>query len=153
MEATWRLGSTGSSSMRSTSTSCRESRHRQATLSSAHDPFPAVSRFRSPRGKRWNRPSKAQLGSKRAKQIWEPRPGRLKVDRPLELIQIDHTPVDVLVLTDDRQTILGRPWLTVAIDVATRCVLGIYLSMDAPSAVSVSLCIEHRIGADGLRTH
>ena len=87
--------------------------------------------------------SKAQLGSKRAKQIWEPRPGRLKVDRPLELIQIDHTPVDVLVLTDDRQTILGRPWLTVAIDVATRCVLGIYLSMDAPSAVSVSLCIEH----------
>jgi putative transposase len=87
--------------------------------------------------------AKAQLGSKRAKQVWEPRPGQLKVQRPLELIQIDHTPVDVQVLTDDRKTVLGRPWLTVAIDVGTRCVLGIYLSMDAPSSVSVSLCIEN----------
>jgi len=87
--------------------------------------------------------SKAQLGTKRTKQIWEPRPGQLKVQRPLELIQIDHTPVDVLVLTDDRLAVRGRPWLTVAIDVATRCVLGMYLTMDAPSSVSVSLCIEH----------
>jgi len=87
--------------------------------------------------------SKARLGSRLAKQTWEPRPGQLKVGRPLELIQIDHTPVDVLVLTDDRKSVLGRPWLSVAIDVATRCVVGMYLSMDAPSSVSVSLCIEH----------
>ena len=87
--------------------------------------------------------SKARLGSHLAKQKWEPRPGQLKVNRPLELIQIDHTPVDVLVLTDDRKSVLGRPWLSVAIDVATRCIVGVYLSMDAPSSVSVSLCIEH----------
>lgn len=68
-----------------------------------------------------------------------------RLGAPLELIQIDHTPADVLVLSDDRQEVLGRPWVTVAIDVATRCVIGMYISMDAPSSVSVSLCIEHAV--------
>mgnify|MGYP001000166097 CR=1 FL=1 len=50
-----------------------------------------------------------------------------------------------MVVSDDRLTVLGRPWITLAIDVATRCVLGMYISMDAPSSVSVSLCIEHAV--------
>jgi putative transposase len=36
-----------------------------------------------------NRLDAARLGSKAAKQRWEPRPGKLAVSRPLELIQID----------------------------------------------------------------
>lgn len=88
---------------------------------------------------------RAREGSKAAKQKWETRTGQLSIATPLELIQIDHTPADVIVLSDDRQTVLGRPWVTVAIDVATRCVVGMYISMDAPSSVSVSLCIEHSV--------
>ena len=88
---------------------------------------------------------RARMGSKAAKQRWEARTGKLEAGRPLELIQIDHTPADVLVLTDDRLEVLGRPWVTVAIDVASRCVLGMYITMDAPSSVSVSLCIEHAV--------
>lgn len=87
----------------------------------------------------------ARLGSKAAKQKGEVRTGRLVADRPLDLIQIDHTPADVMVLSDDRLTVLGRPWITVAIDVASRSVVGMYITMDAPSAVSVSLCIEHAV--------
>ncbi|MDR6935722.1 Mu transposase C-terminal domain-containing protein [Luteibacter sp. 3190] len=85
----------------------------------------------------------ARQGAKRADAHWRPVPGRLFVERPLDVCQIDHTLVDVMVVSDDRRTVLGRPWLTVAIDVATRCVLGIYLTMDAPSSVSVALCLEH----------
>lgn len=88
---------------------------------------------------------RARLGCKAAKQRWEARPGKLEAERPLDLFEIDHTPADVLVLSDDRLTVIGRPWVTVAIDVATRCVMGMYISMDAPSAVSVSLCIEHAV--------
>lgn len=88
---------------------------------------------------------RARLGSKAAKQKWEVRIGGLSVHKPLDLVQIDHTPADVLVLTDDRLDILGRPWVTVAIDVATRCVVGLYVSMDTPSATSVALCIEHMV--------
>src|SRR5690606_39226612 len=87
----------------------------------------------------------ARLGRKTASQKWEPRPGQLLANKPLELIQIDHTPADVLLLSDDRNTVIGRPWVTVAIDVATRCVVGLYISMDAPSSVSVSLCIERMV--------
>lgn len=84
-----------------------------------------------------------RYGSKRARQRWEPRPGSFFVERPLDVVQIDHTRVDIMVLSDDRRDVLGRPWLSVAIDVATRVVLGFYLSMDPPSAVSVGLCIAH----------
>lgn len=91
------------------------------------------------------RADRARLGRKAAKQKWEVRVGGLSVHKPLDLVQIDHTPADVLVLTDDRLNVLGRPWVTVAIDVATRCVLGIHVSMDAPSATSVALCIEHAV--------
>lgn len=85
----------------------------------------------------------AREGGPAAHQKWRPRVGGLKAERPLDLVQIDHTRADVMVLSDDRLEVLGRPWITLAIDVATRCVLGMYISMEAPSSVSVSLCIEH----------
>lgn len=62
---------------------------------------------------------------------------------PLDLVQVDHTPMD-LILVDplDREPI-GRPWLTVAIDVQSRCIAGFHIALDAPSAVSVGLCLTH----------
>jgi putative transposase len=62
---------------------------------------------------------------------------------PLDLVQVDHTPMD-LILVDplDREPI-GRPWLTVAIDVQSRCIAGFHVTLDAPSAVSVGLCVTH----------
>ena len=63
----------------------------------------------------------AREGGHAARQRWEPRTGGLFVSKPMDLIQIDHSPADVMVLSDDRLTVLGRPWVTVAIDVATRC--------------------------------
>lgn len=86
-----------------------------------------------------------RLGVQASKQRWEARPGQLKVTSPLAMVQIDHTLVDLMVLSEDRSHVIGRPWITVAIDVATRVVLGFYLSMHAPSSVSVSLCIEHAV--------
>ncbi|MCD9006308.1 Mu transposase C-terminal domain-containing protein [Luteimonas sp. XNQY3] len=85
----------------------------------------------------------AREGGPAARQKWRPRTGGLSVGKHLDLIQIDHTRADVMVLSDDRLELLGRPWITLAVDVATRCVLGMYISMDAPSSVAVSLCIEH----------
>ncbi|TAM63990.1 MAG: integrase [Rhodanobacter sp.] len=86
-----------------------------------------------------------RLGAKRARQGWEPRPGQLWVSTALEVVQIDHTLVDILVLSDDRVDVLGRPWISVAFDVGTRVVLGLFLSMDAPSSTAVSLCIAHAV--------
>ena len=58
------------------------------------------------------------------------------VAEPLEQVQIDHTVIDVIVVDErDRQPI-GRPYLTIAIDVFTRCVPGMVVTLEAPSAVS-----------------
>jgi len=65
--------------------------------------------------------------------------------RPLDLVQIDHTLVDVIVVDElDRQPI-GRPWLTRVIDVATRMIAGYYVSFDHPSSTSVALAIDHAV--------
>jgi putative transposase len=88
---------------------------------------------------------KARVGRSRAEKKYLATPGGLNVETALHVCQIDHTLVDQMVLSEDRSIVLGRPWLTIALDVATRMVLGMYLSMDAPSSESVALCIEHAI--------
>jgi putative transposase len=54
---------------------------------------------------------------------------------------MDHTLVDVTVVDEVRRESMGRPWITVAFDIATRVVLGFHLSLHAPSAVSVGLAL------------
>jgi putative transposase len=105
------------------------------------DPKTVVSRIRAEKG--FYLECKRQ-GAKAARQRFEPRPGKLMVERALALIQIDHTRADInLVADDDPSQVIGRPWLTLAIDVATRAVVGYYLTMDAPSAISVAMCVAH----------
>jgi putative transposase len=58
-------------------------------------------------------------------------------------VQIDHTPVDVIVVDERERLPIGRPWLTLAIDVASRVVLGFSVSLDPPSTVSVALALTH----------
>ena len=73
-------------------------------------------------------------------------PGQYAASRPLEVVQIDHTEVDVfLVNKTTRKTMDKRPWLTLAIDVFTRMVVGFHLSMDKPSRVSLGLCMLNAV--------
>lgn len=68
-------------------------------------------------------------------------PGHLVSNTPLEIVQIDHTQADVFVVDEVHRKNIGRPWLSVAIDVATRCVLAIYLAMERPNAATVALLL------------
>jgi putative transposase len=72
-------------------------------------------------------------------------PGTLTADRPLDIVQIDHTKADVTVVDPVSRRALGRPTLTVAIDVNTRMVLGVHLSLEPPSLLSVALCLTHAV--------
>lgn len=74
-----------------------------------------------------------------------PVPGQYTASRPLEVIQIDHTLVDLVVVHQETRAPLKRPWLTLAIDVFTRMITGFHLSMDPPSRLSVSLCLLHAV--------
>jgi putative transposase len=73
-------------------------------------------------------------------------PGQYTALRPLEVVQIDHTEVDVFLVDDEtRKSMDARPWLTLAIDVFTRMVVGFHLSMDKPSRVSLGLCMLNAV--------
>ncbi|MGJ0505094.1 MAG: Mu transposase C-terminal domain-containing protein [Methylocystis sp.] len=72
--------------------------------------------------------------------------GQYVASRPLEVVQIDHTEVDVFLVDEKtRETTKKRPWLTLAIDVFTRMVVGFHLSMDKPSRVSLGLCMLNAV--------
>jgi len=72
-------------------------------------------------------------------------------DRPLQIVEMDHTQLDVMLIIDPdphsprrkgKTPETRRAWLTVAIDVATRMILGFHLDFAAPSWASVSEALK-----------
>jgi hypothetical protein len=57
----------------------------------------------------------------------------------MDIVQIHHTLVDVMVVYREHRLSIGRPWLTLAIDAASRAVVGFSVSLENPSALSISL--------------
>jgi putative transposase len=87
-----------------------------------------------------------RIGRKKAKYIYDPMPGHVDASACLERVEIDHTPLDVIVRSDDPLCdFAARPWLTVAIDVYSRCILGIHIGFEPPSVLSVALCLTHAV--------
>lgn len=65
--------------------------------------------------------------------------------RILERVEIDHTPLDLILIDDELSIPIGRPYLTLIVDVFSGCVLGFHLSYRAPSYVSAAKAIVHAI--------
>ncbi len=90
----------------------------------------------------------AGLKRKDSKEVKATKPvaGQYGVSRPLRVVQIDHTEVDVFLVDDTTRVAMGvRPWLTLAIDVFTRMVIGFHLSMDKPSRMAIGLCMLNAV--------
>jgi putative transposase len=64
-------------------------------------------------------------------------------EAPLERAEIDHTPLDLIVLDDGTSLPLGRPYVTACIDDYTRCLLGLFISFEPPSYFTVARCLRH----------
>jgi putative transposase len=84
-------------------------------------------------------------GAEAARDRFAPVKNGLAPKHPLELVQIDHTLADIMVVDEVERRSIGRPWLTLVIDVATRMILGFHLSLDAPSSTSVALALSHAV--------
>lgn len=90
--------------------------------------------------------AKPRVGAKRAAALYGPIQGHLESGRLLDIVQMDHTQVDIMVVDETtRLPVHTRPWLTVLIDVASRMVVGFYLSFDRPNARSVAMAIAHGV--------
>ncbi|WP_200384604.1 Mu transposase C-terminal domain-containing protein [Rhodocyclus tenuis] len=67
------------------------------------------------------------------------------VDRLHAIWQIDHTKVDLILVDEKDRVPIGRPWITVAIDVYSRTVVGWYISFDPPGTLGTGICISNAI--------
>jgi len=66
-------------------------------------------------------------------------------DWPLAVVQIDHTPMDVIVVDDLHRLPINRAYLTLATDVFSRTTVGFYISLDPPGALATGICISSAI--------
>lgn len=60
---------------------------------------------------------------------------------PMSVVQIDHTRANVIIVDNKYRLPIGRPWVTLAIDVHTRCIPGFHISLDTPNSVAVGMAI------------
>lgn len=82
----------------------------------------------------------------KARDKYSPAAGKFpNAEYPLSVVQIDHTEVDIILVDDIYRKPIGRPWLTLAIDVFSRIITGYHLSFDHPSGTSVAMCVAHSI--------
>jgi putative transposase len=69
--------------------------------------------------------------------------------RPFEYVHIDHTPLDIVLVSGDSKKLLGRPWLSLAIDAESRAIVGFYLSFDPPSYRSCMMVLRDIVRRHG----
>ena len=84
----------------------------------------------------------AEEANRRFTQVRGNFPG---ADYPLAVLQIDHTMVDLVVVDDIHRLPIGRPWITVGIDVYSRMLPGVHLSFDSPCTASVARCVAQAV--------
>ncbi len=88
----------------------------------------------------------SRIGHLEVSQTIAPTPGEYtEAKNPLDVVQIDHTILDIIVVSEEDRMPIGRPYITLAIDVYSRMVAGLYISLDPPGALGTGLCLSNAI--------
>ena len=88
---------------------------------------------------------KAQKGGNTASDTLFVSQSEHTASRPLEKVQIDHSPLDIIILSKEGREVIGKPQITVIQDVHTRLILGIYIGLEHPSFQSVSYALQEAV--------
>ncbi len=88
---------------------------------------------------------KARDGPKASADLYRPVIKAFEAERALEVVQMDHTLADIMIVDEHLRKPLCRPTLTLAVDIHTRVIPGFYISLEHPSATSVGMAIAHAV--------
>lgn len=91
----------------------------------------------------------ARLGKDAADAHYKPVFETPPAEYPLHIVQIDHVRVNVLVCVGDH-AVVRRAWLSAALDLYSRMIVGLHFGFDAPSSVVVMQLIRNMVSA---KTH
>lgn len=86
-----------------------------------------------------------ELGKFRAdKEFRQLKSGQV-LNRILEVVEIDHTILDIHLIDEDTGTVVGRPTITIVVDVYSKSILGFYIGFMPPSLLTVKKALKHAI--------
>jgi len=88
---------------------------------------------------------RAQKGNSFTKDTHHVSQDEHRVSRPLQEVQIDHSPLDIQILSTEGREVIGRPQITLIEDIHTRVILGLYIGLEHPSFLSVSKALSESI--------
>ncbi|AZS51495.1 hypothetical protein DM558_12265 [Entomomonas moraniae] len=63
----------------------------------------------------------------------------------LERVEVDHTPLDIMVVNEETGIVEGRPYLTCLLDVKSRMPLDMEIGFEPPSVLSVMKALKQAI--------
>jgi len=89
--------------------------------------------------------NKINHGPKKGKHLSTPIKKPYSADYPMQIVQFDHTVCDVFIVDNFDRTALVRPWITLAIDIYSRCIVGYYAGLDSPSSTTVAMAVTNTI--------
>lgn len=87
---------------------------------------------------------KFRRSRQKAEEQFKGKPGKIPDAKyPFAIVQIDHTKLDIVLIDPIYRKPLGRPWLTLLVDVYSRCPMGYYLSLDPPGNFGTGQSVAH----------
>ncbi|MCH4248515.1 MAG: DDE-type integrase/transposase/recombinase [Acinetobacter populi] len=87
----------------------------------------------------------AKKGSRTARKLLKAAGQSITSPAVMALVEIDTHYLDIIIIDDKTGAILGRPFLSCAIDIYTRVIVGIYISLYPPSALTTMCVIRDMI--------
>ncbi|WP_414546399.1 Mu transposase C-terminal domain-containing protein [Nostoc sp. CCY0012] len=69
----------------------------------------------------------------------------LKAEFSNQIIQCDHTELDIRIVDSDGNLWSDRPWLTTVVDTFSSCIVGFHLWIKQPGSTEVALTLRHAI--------
>jgi len=124
---------------------------RHAVIDLRHEegdwPHPAtVYRILKPRVDRHKRNQKIRNPGSGSWLAVETRDGKLlRADFSNQIVQCDHTKLDIRIVDKDGKLLSWRPWLTTVVDTFSSCLIGYHLWHKQPGAHEVALTLRHAI--------
>ncbi len=92
----------------------------------------------------------ARFGREYARRHFKMIKGHLPAEHPLDVVEIDHTPLNLYVIDDLSFLPLGRPWATAIKDRFSGVLLGFYISFQATGLDSIFGAIKHSLSSHHL---
>jgi len=84
-------------------------------------------------------------GKRRAIEETRPLPGTMRRGLPLDLEEIDHSPLDIILVDSQDREPIGRAQMTLVMDAGISGFMGFHLGIDPPSLLTTALAFTHAV--------